>query len=121
MKSRPIHLAKLGSRPFTGFGSEDAEPLSEALSAAYELIANDSKPGESFIIEFDGVGYMNSSHLAQLLRIRKRLADRGCKLVLCGMNDSLWSVVHLTGLDRVFKIASTLRDAQGMMALEERG
>lgn len=63
------------------------------------------RPPKHVVLNLSGVGYVSSSHLAQLLRLRKRLADHGRTMVLCSLNDNVWSVMLLTGLDRVFRFA----------------
>jgi anti-anti-sigma factor len=48
------------------------------------------------------VTYLNSSNLAQLLKVRKKLSSAGRKLRVCTVNDAVWSVLMTTGLDQVF-------------------
>jgi hypothetical protein len=57
------------------------------------------------VLNLAGVTYLNSSHLAALLRMRKRLIEHGRTLVLCSLGDDVWSVMMLTGLDKVFRFA----------------
>jgi len=62
-------------------------------------------PTPNLVLNFGAVSYLNSSHLAALLRLRKRVAEGDKRLVLCALNDELSSVMRHTGLDRVFQIA----------------
>lgn len=57
------------------------------------------------VLNFQGVTYLNSSHIAQLLRMRKLLHEHNRKLVICATNDEVWSMMLLTGLDKVFAFA----------------
>ena len=62
---------------------------------------------------------MNSSHLAQLLRLRKRLIELDRKLMLCCVNDHLWSVMLVTGLDKLFTFAPDTMTALAGLQVDE--
>jgi anti-anti-sigma factor len=122
MRHRVLHAAALskaesGNMPVDATSADELEAALRALTSRLDA---EAAPGEAIILDFSDIDYINSSHLAQLLRVRKKLTDRGARLMLCGMSDQLWSTVHLTGLDRVFKVAATVRDAQGILSIEER-
>ena len=57
------------------------------------------------VLNFSGVSYVNSTHIAALLRMRKRLSEAGKLLVLCSLGEGVWSTILLTGLDKVFQFA----------------
>jgi anti-anti-sigma factor len=57
------------------------------------------------VLNFADVTYLNSSNIAQLLRIRRRLQDGEKPLRLCSVPDPVWSIMLLTGLDKVFEFA----------------
>ncbi|MEN0021157.1 MAG: STAS domain-containing protein [Planctomycetota bacterium] len=84
----------------------DEPQLSDDFNALYERIAA-APPGETpaVVLNFGHVTYVNSSNLAQLLRLRKQLADAGSKLRVCSVTDEVWSVLMVTGLDKVFQFA----------------
>lgn len=63
------------------------------------------------ILDFSGVTYLNSSNLAQLLQLRKLLTASKCTLHLCGVKDGVWSILLMTGLDRLFKFTDDLPTA----------
>jgi anti-anti-sigma factor len=73
----------------------------------------------NIVLNFGSVSYLNSSHLASLLRLRKRIAEGGGMLVLCAMNDNLRDVLHHTGLDRVFQFAPDTMTALASVQLAE--
>ncbi|HPO93194.1 MAG TPA: STAS domain-containing protein [Phycisphaerales bacterium] len=54
------------------------------------------------VLNFQGVSYLNSSHIAALLRMRKLVSERGRRMVLCGLRDEVWSMLMVTGLDKIF-------------------
>jgi len=122
MRHRVIQVDSLG--PAAGEALAGDASVADGLEAGLRNLSTELSdsvpPGHGVILDFTDIDYLNSSHLAQLLRIRKKLTDRGSKLLLCSMSDQLWSTIHLTGLDRVFKIASSVRDAMGMLAVEEQ-
>jgi anti-anti-sigma factor len=59
----------------------------------------------SVILNMGDVTYVNSSNLAQLLRLRKQLVGADSKLVISGVVDAVWSVMLTTGLEKVFEFA----------------
>ena len=84
----------------------DEPALSEELTAMEDRIGG-APPGEalSLVLNFANVTYVNSSNLAQLLKLRKMLADAGGKLRVCSVTNEVWSVLLVTGLDKVFHFA----------------
>jgi anti-anti-sigma factor len=101
----------------------DEPALSEELNALHErLAAEEPDRTPHLVLNFTGVTYLNSSNIAQLLRLRKLLAERKRQLKLCSVSDQVWSVLMVTGLDKVFRFAPDpmtalaglqLQDAQG--------
>ncbi len=97
----------------------DEPALSEELGAAYDRLG--SGPGQvkkHVVLNFSGVSYVSSSHLAQTLRLRKKCADISRMLILCSLNDQVWSVFTLTGLDRVFRVTQDPLTALATLQLE---
>ena len=90
--SDSILIAELSDEPAF---SEDLDGLMRRLG---------EKPGETpgVIVNLGRVSYMNSTNIAQLLKLRKRLLDSGGRLRLCAINDRVWSIMLATGLDQVF-------------------
>jgi anti-anti-sigma factor len=79
------------------------QEMRDKLQSVMEIVsAGDSC---NVVIDFSGVDIVTSSSLSKLLRLRKLLADRGCRLVLCGLAASTKGIFTLTGLDRVFEFA----------------
>lgn len=88
----------------------DEPVLSEDLDA---LIARAEKslPNVHFVLDLRMVTYLTSSNLAQLLQLRKVTAASKDTLHLCGVKDSVWSILLMTGLDRLFKFTDDLPTA----------
>ncbi len=68
------------------------------------------------VLDMSKVTYLTSSNLAQLIQTRKFAMATGGSLHLCGVVDAVWSILLMTGLDRLFKfcedVASGLAAAQ---------
>lgn len=98
----------------------DEPQLSEELAAVFERVVGggSARGAKHVVLNFSGVTYLSSSHLAQLLRLRKKLVDRGRNLVVCSLSDNVWSVMLLTGLDRVFRFAPDPTTALATLQLE---
>ena len=81
----------------------DEPQLSEDMDALMRRL--DEAPGElpDVVIDAQAVSYLNSSNIAQFLKLRKKLIDSQVRLRLCGLNDHVWSVMLVTGLDKVFE------------------
>lgn len=95
-----------------GSGSSAATPPGQQANAAT------SQQAPNVVLNFQGVNFLNSSHIAQLLRLRKQLQERGKRLVLCSLSDELWSVMLLTGLDKVFVFAPDPMTALASIQIE---
>ncbi len=97
----------------------DEPQLSEEIALITEQVSSAPlRTARHVVLNFSAVTYISSSHLAQMLRLRKRLADHGRSLVLCSLSDQLWSVLMLTGLDRVFRHATDVQTAVTSLQLE---
>lgn len=78
-----------------------------------------SKGNKHVVLDLSSVSYVNSSHLALLLRLRRQLAEESLKLHICGTRDPVWSVMSLTGLDKVFEFYDNKATALASLQLEE--
>ncbi len=98
----------------------DEPALSDELSSLHQQMSG-LKKTPHLVLNFAGVSYINSSNLAQLLRLRKLLAERARILKLCSVCDEIWSVFMLTGLDKVFRFAPDPLTALAGIQLEDTG
>jgi anti-anti-sigma factor len=95
----------------------DEPALSEELTLIGDQIAAaDTKPHA--VLDFRRVTYINSSNIAQLLRLRKLLDGAGRHLRIAGVNDEVWSVLLVTGLDKVFKFSPDTLTALASVQLD---
>ncbi len=82
----------------------DEPALSDELSLICDKIESSPTPPHA-VLDFGEVSYMNSSNIAQLLRLRKLLDGAGRSMRLSNVTDDVMSVLMVTGLDKVFKFA----------------
>ena len=88
--------------------------LGEDLQTAAELAGR--KP-VSVVVDLAAVKFINSSHIAKLLKLRKVLVNAGNRLILCGADAQVWSAFLVTGLDKVFDFADALPTALATLQL----
>ena len=70
------------------------------------------------VVNLAEVDYLNSSNIAQLLRLRKRLAAGGARLRVCSVRDQVWGVLLVTGLDKLFDFHDATATAIASLQLE---
>lgn len=107
-----IVLAKLSDEP----------SLSEELASLIDRL-HKAEPSQTphVVLDFSDCTYLNSSNIAQLLRVSKQLTESGRQLRLCGMGDEVWSVMMVTGLDKVFRFAPDTMTALAGLQIEDPG
>ncbi|MAY73758.1 MAG: hypothetical protein CMJ31_03360 [Phycisphaerae bacterium] len=110
-----IVLAQLSDEPSL---SEELATLCDRLDAAAE---DEEQPVPHLVLDFSAVSYINSSNIAQLLRLSKRLTELKRGLRLCTLSDEVWSVMMVTGLDKVFRFAPDTMTALASIQIEEPG
>lgn len=96
----------------------DEPQLSEELALLIDRVTSSKSGSPSVVLNFAAVTYVNSSNLAQLLRLKKTLAEAGRQLRLCSVSDEVWSVMMVTGLDKVFQFAPDPLTALAGLQLE---
>ena len=63
------------------------------------------------VLDFSAVGFLNSSNLARLLKLRKLMRQYENLLVLCGVNTTIWGTFLTTGLDKIFEFSDDVATA----------
>ena len=69
--------------------------------------------GDSVILSFKSVVYMNSSGLRDIIDLFKTASKNKKEVSLCDMNSDIREMFSFTGLDKVFKIYDTEAAAIG--------
>lgn len=98
----------------------DEPALSEELGLIGDQLADAAEKPHA-VLDFRGVSYVNSSNIAQMLRLRKILGEAGRQLRICGVSDEVWSVLLVTGLDKVFHFAPDTMTALASLQLDDAG
>ncbi len=82
---------------------EEEPAFSDEMDALVRRVEKQAK-GETadVIVDMKAVTHVNSSNIAQLLKVRKTLQDRNARLRVCAVTDRVWSVILVTGLDKIF-------------------
>jgi len=70
------------------------------------------------VLNFAAVGFINSSNVAKLLRIRKVMLAVDRRLVLCDVNAQVWGIFLVTGLDKIFEFTSDVAIALASLQME---
>lgn len=100
----------------------DEPELSEEFAGIFACLSANKpasrRPFPNIVLDFSGVTYLNSSHLAQLLKMRKLLAELGKSLVLCGMVGDVWAIIKLSSLDKIFRHAPDPMTALASLQME---
>ncbi len=69
--------------------------------------------GDSVILSFKSVVYMNSSGLREIIDLFNTASKNKKEVSLCDMNSDIREMFSFTGLDKVFKIYDTEAAAIG--------
>lgn len=99
---------------------EDEPALSDALAAMIDRASSiEAKAVPHVVLNMAEVTYLNSSNIAQLLTLRKRLKECERRVTLCAVNDEVWTVMLATGLDKVFTFAPDTMTALASLQIED--
>lgn len=107
--SDEITIAELADEPAF---SEDMASLMQKLDANEDSIPD-------MIVNLSSVTYLNSSNIAQLLRLRKKLNTAGRNMRICAVEDQVWGVLMITGLDKIFDFTDDVTTALASLQLTD--
>jgi len=71
------------------------------------------------VLDFAAVHFINSSNIAQLLRLRKATVNKDRRLLLCGVSTQVWGAFLVTGLDKVFEFVDSVPLALATLQIEQ--
>jgi anti-anti-sigma factor len=98
----------------------DEPSFSEEINALIERAdAEDDERVPHIVLNLAQVTYLNSSNIAQLLRLHKRLLKCGRSLKICSLSDEVWTLMLATGLDKLLRFAPDTLTALAGLQLEE--
>ena len=92
----------------------DDPQFTDELTSVTDMI--DKNP-RHVVLNFNVVGFINSSNVAKLLRLRKAVSTNGRKLILCEVNTQVWGVFLVTGLDKIFDFTNDIATALATLQL----
>jgi anti-anti-sigma factor len=94
-----------------------------ALAAYFQRCADDRKAGRAdarardAVLDFRHVQFLNSSNIAQLLRVRKLAILAGAHVRICSVSDRIWGILLATDLDRIFDFSEDVTTALAAMQM----
>ncbi len=95
------------------------EPMfSEDFDALMGRLESTDNDAPDVILNLLGVSRLNSSNLSQLLRLRKTLMGRDRRLRICSVDDSVWSVFLVTGLEQLFSFTDDVATSLASLQIE---
>jgi anti-anti-sigma factor len=103
-----IVIAHLSADPQLG---EDLQNVQDQAGAQQNV---------DVVLDFAAVRYLNSSHIARLLKIRKVIATAGNRLMLCAVDTQVWGAFLVTGLDKVFEFADAVPTALASLQMSRQ-
>jgi len=80
--------------------------LTDDLNALLDQLESNGQV--NVVLDFSAVGYLNSSNIAKLLKLRKKVVANRRRLVLCGIDTTVWGLFLVTGLDKVFEFTDNV-------------
>ncbi len=92
--------------------SGDAQIIDDLQTLSENIAAHPT----NLILDFAGVRYVTSSHIAKLLKLRMKLtiaAER--RLILCAVHPQAWTTFTVTGLDKIYEFADTFPAALALL------
>lgn len=89
--------------------------FTDDLTTLFDHVENNQDT--DVVLNLSGVTYLNSSNIAKLLKLRKKLVANKRRLVICGIQTNVWGVFLVTGLDKVFEFADNVATALATVQL----
>jgi len=92
--------------------------IGESARKFYDLMNEVLDAGVSCVLlDFQGVDYIDSTGLGELVGFLERLRGTSARLVLIRPRDRILNLLRITGLDQVFPIFDSLAAARAHLGL----
>ena len=85
---------------------KDIDALSESLTAAVE------KDNKKVILDFSNVKFLSSAVLGVLIRVTKKIYERGGEVKFCSIDQKIFEIFRITRLNKIFDIYPDIESAQ---------
>jgi anti-anti-sigma factor len=72
------------------------------------------------VLDLSGLKALTSHGISLLLRLRKKMIERGRRLILCSPQDRVWGVFLATSLDGIFVFATSVTEALAILESRRR-
>ncbi len=95
----------------------DEPAFSDEMESLIRRIEDGDGPRQDVIVNMKSVQYVNSTNIAQLLKLRKSVQKANRRLRVCSVNDQVWSVVLITGLDKIFEFTDDVSTSLASLQL----
>lgn len=95
----------------------DEPALSEELNTIIERVGQQDK-APHVVLNLANVTYLNSSNIAQLLKLHHALTAAERRMKLCHVCDEVWSILMVTSLDKYFDFAPDTMTALAGLQLD---
>ena len=105
----PVVSIENWSDNILGVELQDDPAFTDDVNALVEQTSD--RTDVDVVISLAGVNYLNSSNIAKLLKLRKKVITNKRRLVLCGIDTSVWGLFLVTGLDKVFEFTDNVANA----------
>ena len=88
----------------------DEANIAEIGERLSEIVEKEERP--RLIISFSAVDHLSSAALGTLIIINNKVKQRNGQLRLSNINPQIFEVFSITRLDKLFRIYSTVKEAQ---------
>jgi anti-sigma B factor antagonist len=103
----PSHIRRrqIGDVIVVGFDTPylQTEELVEKVGQDLADLVSKDQPTK-LVLSFDGVRFVSSSMLAQVVKLHKRLSKNKARLRICGLAPAIREVLHASQLDRLLEV-----------------
>lgn len=98
---------------------EDEPAFSEEADLVFKKLDEHPELAPDIVVSLQDVSHINSSNIAQLLRLRKMLTARDARMRICCVSTHVWSVLLTTGLDKLFTFNEDVMTAIASLQIED--
>ncbi len=92
--------------------------FSEEIETLQRRIEQPEGLTQDIIVNMKSVNFVNSTNIAQLLKLRKTVLSSKHRLRVCAVCDQVWSVILITGLDKIFDFTDDVSTSLASLQLE---
>jgi anti-sigma B factor antagonist len=103
--SSNLFVRRVGDVTIVGFASAYLQNEDVATRTGAELFKLvEGKDGPKLVLSFDGVRFVSSSMLAQVIKLHKTVTKAKGRLRLCSLEPTVRDVLHASQLDRMLEV-----------------